>query len=141
MSPAIFGVIGVVLGVICTGVVNYVLEWRQHKIEYRAANRLVCSDLKRFLAFVEPVRRSGAWGNERRPLSTEVCRQYAEVMAKALSRARWVKFEGAILGIEHLELIRKQCESDKRSLSEVELAHVERIGDFVEDTVEALDGV
>lgn len=139
MITAAIGAMGVIIGAVGAATINFFLEVYRRKLDHRAARRLVCSELLRIIAISAPVRQSGQWGTERRSLSSDVLREQAIIMARRLPPKKWKMLDNSILGIDRLELIRKQCVDEQRDPSTDEVADFKRIGDYIIRTIDMLD--
>lgn len=139
MITAAIGAMGVIIGAMGAATINFFLEVYRRKLDHRAARRLVCSELLRIIAISAPVRQSGQWGTERRSLSSDVLREQAIIMARRLPPKKWKMLDNSILGIDRLELIRKQCVDEQRDPSTDEVADFKRIGDYIIRTIDMLD--
>ncbi len=84
MITAAIGATGVIIGAVGAAAINLFLEFYRRKLDHRAAQRLVCSELLRIIAISTPVRQFGQWGTEHRSLSSDVLRQQAIIMARRL---------------------------------------------------------
>ena len=60
-------------------------------------------------------------------------------MARRLPPKKWKMLDNSILGIDRLELIRKQCVDEQRDPSTDEVADFKRIGDYIMQTIDMLD--
>lgn len=139
MITAAIGAMGVIIGAVGAATINFFLEVYRRKLDHRAARRLVCSELLRIIAISAPVRQSGQWGTERRSLSSDVLREQAIIMARRLPPKKWKMLDNSILGIDRLELIRKQCVDEQWDPSTDEVADFKRIGDYIMQTIDMLD--
>jgi len=139
MNTAVITALGVIIGAVGAAAINSFMEARRRKLDHRAARRLVCSELLRIIAISAPVRQSGTWGTERRSLSSEVLREQAIIMARRLPPKKWKMLDNSILGIDRLELIRKQCVDEQWDPSTDEVADFKRIGDYIMQTIDMLD--
>lgn len=139
MNTAVITALGVIIGAIGAAAINSFMEVRRRKLDHRAARRLVCSELLRIIAISAPVRQSGIWGTERRSLSSDVLREQAIIMARRLPPKKWKMLDNSILGIDRLELIRKQCVDEQRDPSTDEVDDFKRIGDYIMQTIDMLD--
>lgn len=139
MITAAIGAMGVIIGALGAATINFLLEVYRRKLDHRAARRLVCSELLRIIAISAPVRQSGQWGTEHRSLSSDVLREHAIIMARQLSSKKWKMLDNSILGIDRLELIRKQCFDEQRNPSVDEVDDFKRIGNYIARTINMLD--
>lgn len=139
MITAAIGAMGVIIGAVGAATINFFLEVYRRKLDHRAARRLVCSEMLRIIAISAPVRQSGQWGTERRSLSSDVLKEQAIIMARRLPPKKWKMLDNSILGIDRLELIRKQCVDEQRDPSTDEVADFKRIGDYIIRTIDMLD--
>lgn len=139
MITAAIGAMGVIIGAVGAATINFFLEVYRRKLYHRAARRLVCSELLRIIAISAPVRQSGQWGTECRSLSSDVLREQAVIMARRLPPKKWKMLDNSILGIDRLELIRKQCVEEQRNPSKEEVDDFKRIGDYIIRTIDMLD--
>lgn len=139
MITAVIGATGVIIGAAGSAAINLFLEFYRRKLDHRAAQRLVCSELLRIIAISTPVRQFGQWGTEHRSLSSDVLRQQAIIMARRLPPKKWKMLDNSILGIDRLELIRRQCFDGQRDPSADEVNDFKRIGDYVIRTINMLD--
>lgn len=139
MITAAIGATGVIIGAVGAAAINLFLEFYRRKLDHRAAQRLVCSELLRIIAISTPVRQFGQWGTEHRSLSSDVLRQQAIIMARRLPPKKWKMLDNSILGIDRLELIRRQCFDGQRDPSADEVNDFIRIGDYIIRTINMLD--
>ena len=139
MITAAIGATGVIIGAVGAATINFFLEIYRRRLDHRAAQRLVCSELLRIVAISAPVRQSGQWGTERRSLSSDVLREQAIIMARQLPPKKWKMLDNSILGIDRLELIRKQCVDENRVPTADEVEDFKRIGDYIIRTIDMLD--
>jgi hypothetical protein len=139
MITAAIGATGVIIGAVGAAAINLFLEFYRRKLDHRAAQRLVCSELLRIIAISTPVRQFGQWGTEHRSLSSDVLRQQAIIMARRLPPKKWKMLDNSILGTDRLELIRRQCFDEQRDPSADEVNDFKRIGDYIIRTINMLD--
>jgi hypothetical protein len=139
MLAAIFGLVGVVVGSLTSGVVQWRLQRRQDVALARAALRLLASDFYTAQALIRPVRADGKWGPETTELPIEAFAEHRMTIAANLDLGTWKGVEGSILGLRHLNGIRSQAEAEHRSFDATELAHFERIGEWLDKTITQLE--
>jgi hypothetical protein len=139
MTAAIFGLIGVVVGALVTGIVQWRLERRRETTNRRAAMRLLAADFAVSQALIRPVLETGAWGSERIPLPLEAYGEYRGVISAELNKAAWKYVEGAVLGLRHLNEIRADAERSGRDFTPAEMDHFRRIGAWLDGTIEKVD--
>jgi hypothetical protein len=93
VTEAIIGLVGVVVGGVLTGVIQAVQQWRNDRIEARAAARLLSAELSVQDLFL----RSGV-GDKPPPVGAWP--QYRAVMARALEDKAWQAVAGAYAELE-----------------------------------------
>ena len=93
MSEAIFGLVGVVVGALITGVVDYVLDRRRERATLRAALRLIGDEYKDLLGVVDLALMARAWplsDRYRRLIRTDdQWERNRDVLAAQLSPVDW----------------------------------------------------
>jgi hypothetical protein len=97
MTTALFGLLGVVVGGVLTGMVTYALERVRTKRAARAASRLLVEDLHSALMFANTVKGKGTW-QVLSPDAVErtfvepaaVWLKHRELLASTLSGKEWV---------------------------------------------------
>ena len=140
MTAAIFGLIGVVVGAVVTGVVEWMLDRRRAANERRAALRLLLGDLHVAVALIRPVLETTRWGIEETLIPTEGWSEHhGTLAAEVRDRRAWRHIQGSILGIRRLNDARSQCLRDERDFSDAELADFRRIGRYIEETIELVE--
>ena len=139
MTTALFGVIGVIVGAVAAAASTFFIQRRDERLRQHAGTRLLCTDLHKVLALIEDVRRSGNWGAERSEIPTGAYDAHAFLLALSLPTKEWKLVEGAVLGVQHLELIRKSCIQEDRDLSPHEVAVFRRVGSFIDRALVELD--
>ncbi|MGY0386364.1 hypothetical protein ACWZJV_05275 [Nocardioides sp. WG-D5] len=139
MIVAIVGLVGVVVGAIVTGGVNYAIARREERFAQRAAVRLLCTDLHKVVAVTESVANDGNWGPEKGPLPTSAYEAHAGTLARMLPSREWKEVEGSVLGVLYLDGIRQELIEGDRSATASELQSVHRIRGFIEVTLRTLD--
>lgn len=65
--------------------------------------------------------------------------EHRKSIASSLDLKTWKQVEGSILGIRHLRMIRSQAEAECRSPNTEELAHFERIGGWLDETIDSIE--
>ena len=139
MGTAIIGLVGVVVGAVVTGALDWLMTRREDRTQLRVALRLVCTDLHKAIAVTAPVARSGAWGPERDSLVPHAYEKHAGALARSLAPASWKKLEGAVLGMQRLDSIRRAMFEDDREASSDEMADIVRIRTFITSTLNDLE--
>lgn len=139
MLTAIVGLVGVIVGALVSGVSEWLMASREERYGRIAAVRLTCSDLHKVVAVTAPVADSGYWGSEGEPLPTGGYALHSSTLARALPSESWKLLEGAMLGVGHLDLIRRGLLEDGRAATRDEMSHIVRIREHVELTLQDLD--
>src|SRR4051812_2609012 len=89
--PAVFGLIGVIVGAVLSGVVSYVLERQRADRAKRAAGRLVSDDLALIQARLEVARNRKTWSNlPRQQLPTAAWTEHRAFLAAEMEDAQWL---------------------------------------------------
>lgn len=93
MSEAIFGLVGVVVGALITGGVDYVLDRRRERATLRAALRLIGDEYKDLLGVVDLALMASAWPRSHRYsrliLTADQWERNRDVLAAQLSPVDW----------------------------------------------------
>ena len=139
VEAGIFGLLGVLVGAMATGISTYVLARREDMLSRRTALRLLCTDLHKVRALIFQLRSDGEWGRERTPLPIDSYVAHKEILARSLSAAKWKFVEGSILGVQYLELVRAECMNENREFNAAEIADFKRIGQFIDRALEKLE--
>ena len=97
MTAAIFGLLGVVVGGLVTGGVDYVMARRREKAELRQSTRLVADELHSLWLVVDLILERGQSPPERLPgedaellFSTGSWDAHKAVLARALRQEQWI---------------------------------------------------
>lgn len=97
MTAAIFGLLGVVVGGLVTGGVDYVMARRREKAELRQSTRLVADELHSLWLVVDLILERGQLPPERLPgedaellFSTGSWHAHKAVLARALRQEQWI---------------------------------------------------
>src|SRR3954468_6410629 len=109
--PAIFGLIGVVVGGLLAAISNYFLdeakdkrqqrrEDRVRELQVKAALRLVHNDIDRAVAFGEVLMEEKKWWRSLSPLTADAWLKYRADLATELSAEDWQRVTGAVEIIE-----------------------------------------
>lgn len=110
--PALFGLLGVIIGGIITAGANYLLDRRReltanrrderdHAIEVKRAARLIDIEILRVAASLKIVIDSKHWSNAKP--TTEAWQKYGAVIAPVLSYFDWLTVVKAIMAIDSIE--------------------------------------
>jgi hypothetical protein len=96
MAQAIIGLVGVVIGGVLTGGVDFVLERRREKRRGRAAARLIHAELSDIAAYVEASLLRRAWlADPAGALEGESWKQWRAALAEAPGFEGWYPISGA----------------------------------------------
>lgn len=139
MVTAVTGLGGVIIGALISAWTSWLLGRRREKQDIHAAIRLICTDLHKIRAIIQPVRDHGDFGEENSELPLRAFGRHAETVAKFLGPQEWKLLEGAILGVERMEDLRMQVVEEGRKLRSTEVADFCRIGDHIDKTIKAID--
>lgn len=112
LIPALFGLLGVIIGGIITAGSNYFLdrrreraakerEERERAIEIERAARLIDIEMLRAAASITLLIRNKRWPSTK--LQTEVWQKYSPVIAPALSYADWLVMVRAVIAIDSID--------------------------------------
>jgi hypothetical protein len=138
MSEAIFGLVGVLVGSVTTGMLQWLLARRAERIEGRAAIRLVMQDFFSAQALARPVRATGVWGIELDDFILEGWIEYRKRLASDLDPEMWKRVEGSALGIRHLAALRSSAKAQSRDFLPTERNDFERIGQWLDETLKEM---
>jgi hypothetical protein len=86
MTTAIFGLVGVVVGALVTGVVSWLLERRKEKAEAVAAARLLKPEVTAAVADVTSTLDEGRWPIAYRPMWRESWATYRQALVVAMQQ-------------------------------------------------------
>lgn len=101
--PAIFGLVGVIVGGTITGGSTYFFERRRERRELKRASRLLDEELLiAETAATMCVEQRKWWPREDVELTTEAWREYRGVIALELSYAAWRAVSLAFMAVGHL---------------------------------------
>ena len=90
MTAAIFGLLGVIVGALTTGYVQYRLQRRAEARAARTASRLMRVETSELLGFVIRSLSEERWaGNPSEELATHAWKEHRDVFAAAADRHRW----------------------------------------------------
>lgn len=91
MSAAIFGLIGVVVGALVTGGVDYVMQRRREKAELRQARRVVAGELSDLWYQLETITAGDRWPGEvpEEWFASRMWEAHRPVLASQLSDEDW----------------------------------------------------
>jgi hypothetical protein len=112
LIPALFGLLGVVIGGIITAGSNYLLDRRRERaaiqrderndvIEIKRAARLIDIEILRAAAATRMMIANKRWPNAK--LKTDAWQEYGAVIAPVLSYDDWLTLVKAILAIDSVE--------------------------------------
>ncbi|MDM4138783.1 MULTISPECIES: hypothetical protein [Mycobacterium] len=133
------GILGVIVGAMLQVARDQWQQRREQKAKLRTAVRLVTSELYVAKAIVAPISETGSWGPEQDVLPTTNLAEQAGVLAAGLSTHDWKLFEGALLGIQHINRIRARLEQSGGTFTEYELKRAAAIHDHVVLTIDAFE--
>lgn len=112
MTAAIFGLLGVVVGGLVTGGVDYVMARRREKAELRQSTRLVADELHSLWLVVDLILERGQLPPERLPgeeaellFSTGSWHAHKAVLARALRQERWIALATVYATVENMKLV------------------------------------
>jgi hypothetical protein len=131
MAEAIFGLAGVVIGGVLTGVITYFLERHREKQEARAARRIVGAELKEATEAVEDALAGGkwppGWSNMRWSQSWST---YRRVLAATMDDDGFAKLARAYL---QMELLLTGFAAGEREFIETDKSFFARVKDSVSE--------
>jgi hypothetical protein len=127
MTAAIFGLLGVLVGALVTGFVNYVLERRRELVEARAAARLMRSEVVAAGEAVATTLEEGEWPISYRPTWRESWIAYRRALA---GRLPGEDFEAVARAYARMDQLQGGFETgrppDERALSDVDRKHMKQ---------------
>jgi len=117
LTPAFFGLAGVIIGGIITAGSNYLLDRRRERaanqkdirnlaIEIKRAARLIDAELIRARGAARMVIKDKRWWIPDTKLRTDAWQTYSPILAPVLSYPDWVTVMKAVLAIDDLQLDR-----------------------------------
>ena len=112
MSAAIFGLLGVVVGAVLTGGVDYVMARRQEKAELRQSTRLVADELHSLWLMVDLILERGQLPPARLPgeeaerlFSTDSWQAHKPVLARGLRQEQWRALATVYAAVESMRVV------------------------------------
>jgi hypothetical protein len=110
VSEAIFGLIGVVVGALATGGVEYWMAWRRERAELKQAKRLVAEELESLKGQLSTILRENRTPDalppdvQERFLPTSTWLEYRAILARRLDDAVWYGLPHFYSGVSYLRL-------------------------------------
>lgn len=101
MGEAVFGLIGVVVGGLLTGLVDYALDRRREVRAVKAAARLLSAPMHRAHIELGRLKEHGVWDRDLlRSVNTDEWDRHRELLASTLDFERWLDLMFAWRGVE-----------------------------------------
>lgn len=123
MAPAIFGLVGVVIGALLAGLMTYAMDERSTKKSGRAAARVILTDLHTNEGLLHQASKDNEWlVLATKPLLIDSWTEYKWQLAQILSDNDWMLVANTFRELESVRLIVAQVPP---------LAPVDAVGDSV----------
>lgn len=130
LTPAFFGLAGVIIGGIITAGSNYLLDRRRERatnqrdlrnqaIEIKRAARLIDAELIRARGAARMVIRDKRWFIPDTKLKTDAWQTYSQILAPVLSYDDWLTVMKAVLAIDDISLDRLTDELSETTVKNI----------------------